>query len=372
MAVTLLPALTGPYAVGNRRLFLSDPSRVDPFSGAAARLVSVTAWYPTAGAGPAARYLSNTDSLDATMALEITNRLEGRTCYNWIGGTPMCFGVSVANTIHPRIRARDTRAAKDAPIRTDLGLLPTVVYSPGLGVPGNHGSILAQELASHGYLVFTLSHTWESVVTELASNVAVQNTAAVNNQIPKCLDARVGDVRYLLDQMPVLPYGLAVAYDAARIAIVGHSLGGLTALEVAALEPARVTAAAVLDGLAGYPGTSNRAQDNGLQQAVMLLSGPILDDGILTGAEDQSWATYQTRPHGPLHIYTVDGAKHHAFTDVGLLSTRTADACGTITPARAMALHPRWTRAFLDTYVRDIPDTLLGGSPDWPEVHVVV
>lgn len=61
--------------------------------------------------------------------------------------------------------------------------------------------------------------------------------------------------------------------------------------------------------------------------------------------------------------------ENHAFTDSGLLSTLTADLCGTITPARAMAIHPRWTRAFLDTYIKGYADTLpAAGDAAWPEV----
>ncbi|WP_306358716.1 MULTISPECIES: hypothetical protein [unclassified Nocardia] len=371
MAETLLPALTGPYAVGNRRLFLTDTGRSDPWTGAANRLVTATAWYPTVDSGPAARYLSQVDASDASMALDVTNVLEGRSCWpGWFGGAPSCIGVSLGDTMYPRIRARDTRAVLDAAVRTDLGLLPTIVYSPGLTIPGNMGSVVAQELASHGYLVITLSHTYESVVTETANGVLKQNAMATN-QITKCLTARIGDVRYILDQLPTLPHGLGAAHDPDRIALAGHSAGGLTGLEVAYLEPDRVKAVAVLDSRAGYTGHTN-AQSNGLGQPVMLLSGPVIDDNEMTGAEDPGWDVYQQQPHGPLHMLQVAGTKHHAFSDVGLVSTLTAQALGTITAARAMALHPRWTRAFLDTYLLGTPDPLMAGpSPDWPEVTAV-
>lgn len=372
MAPTLLPALTGPHTVGNRRLFLVDAARQDPFSGAATRQVSVTAWYPTTDTGPAARYLSGNDGFDATMALDLTNGLEGRSCFSWFGGTPSCFGVSLADTMHPRIRARDTRAVLDATPDASLGALPVAIISPGFGVPGNHLSILAQELASHGYLALTLSHTWESIVTELATSVAKQNGSAVSNAWPTVLAARVGDVKFVLDQLATLPHDIGAAADTARVAVVGHSFGGPTGLELA-YQDSRVKAVAVLDGTAGYAGCPNLAQDNGIPQPVMLLSGPInLEDNFLTGAEHASWATYAATDHGPLHMLEVAGARHYAFTDVGLLSTKTADLCGTIAPARAMTLHPLFVRAFLDRYLAGVPTTLLDGAhPDWPEVTTI-
>lgn len=371
MAVTLLPAPTGPYAIGNRRLFLTD-ARPDPFSGASTRKISVTAWYPTTGTGTVARYLSNVDSYDATMALELTNKLEGRSCSSWFGGAPTCFGVNVANTMHPRIRQRDTHAVKDAAIRTDLGPLPVVIYSPGYQVPGNFGSILAEDLASYGYLVLTLSHTYESVAVEWSNGVILQNSSAINNQWQKVLVARADDAQYLIDNLTTLPNGIGAQADPAAVGMAGHSYGGYTGVELAYHDP-RIKAVTVLDGTCGYAGTENHAQDNGMQTPLMLLSGALNpSDGYLVGGEHDSWATYQTKPHGPLHMYQVAGARHHAFTDIGLLSTLTADLCGSISPARAMAIHPRWTRGFFDTYLLGTPDPLLaGGDPSWPEVMAI-
>ena len=247
MSATLLPATTGPYSVGNRRLFLTDTSRPDPFSGASSRMLSVTAWYPTTTAGTAAKYLSAVDGYDSTMALQLTNGIESRNCSMYFGTTPYCWGVSYTSTMWPNIRARDTRAVKDAAVRTDLGPLPVVIFSPGFGVPGNHSSILAQELASYGWLVLTLDHTYESIVTEWSNGVILQNASYVNNQWAKCLAARVGDARFLLNQLPTLPNGIGAQADISRIAMVGHSYGGTTSAETAYVEPQRVKAVALLD-----------------------------------------------------------------------------------------------------------------------------
>lgn len=378
MATTVLPALTGPNQVGNRRLFLPDP-RPDPFTGAAPRKISATAWYPTTATGPPARYLSNTDSYDETMALALTNGLENAGCAkSWWNGAITCGGffggVDPNTTMYGNIRARDTRAVKDAPVRTDLAPLPVVIVSPGFGMPGHTSSILAQDLASHGWLVFTLSHTYESISTEWSTGVIAQNAGYVNQQWAKCLTARVGDVRYLLNQLPTLPNGIGTNADISRLAIVGHSYGGTTGMEVAYLEPQRVKAVALLDGPVGYTDTSNQAQNNGITQPVMLLSGPVdAADGITSGAEMPGWSTYTATTHGPLHRYQVDGAKHHAFTDIGLLTRKPADFLGTITAARAMNLTPRWVRAFLDTYILASTDPLLTlPAVDWPEITAVL
>jgi dienelactone hydrolase len=377
VAATLLPAMTGPHGVGNRRLFLTDTSRPDPFSGATTRQVSVIAWYPTPSAGAPARYLSNNDTFDASMALSLTNGLENAGCSkNFWSGAITCGGffgnVNVNTTMYPNIRARDTRAVLNGAVSTDLGALPVVVFSPGFGVPGNHSSILAQELASHGYLVLTLSCTWESIVTELSSSVANQNGGAVSNQWQKVLTARMGDATYVINQLGSLPNGIGNQADLGKVAMVGHSYGGYTALEMA-YHDSRVKAVAVLDGTAGYAGTENHAQDNGVQQPVMLLSGQINGgDNYLVGGEHASWSTFASKPHGPLYMFQVQGTRHYAFTDVGLLTTKTADLNGSIAPARAMEIHPRFVRAFLDTHIKGNPDPILTlPASGYPEVTAI-
>lgn len=377
MAVTVLPAMTGPHGVGNRRLFLTDTSRTDPILGSGPRQISVIAWYPSPSAGAPARYLSNTDSFDATMALQLTNGLENAGCSkNFWTGAITCGGffggVNVNSTMYPNIRSRDTRAVLNGAVSTDLGLLPVVVFSPGFGVPGNHSSILAQELASWGYLVLTLSCTYESIVTELANSVVSQNGGGVSNQWQKVLTARMGDCTYVLNQLGSLPLGIGNQADLDKVAMAGHSYGGYTALEMA-YHDSRVKAVAVLDGTAGYAGTENHAQDNGVQQPVMLLSGQINGgDNYLVGGEHASWATFASKPHGPLYLYQVQGTRHYAFTDVGLLTTKTADLNGSISPARAMEIHPRMVRAFLDTHIKGNVDSVLAApTATYPEVTTI-
>lgn len=369
MAATLLPALTGPHPIGNRRLFLSDASRRDPYTNAASRLVPVIAWYPTITAGPVAQYLSNNTTYDESMALTLTNVVEGRGCSkSWFTGAISCGAAPVADTMYPNIRSRDTHAVLNGAIDTSLGLLPTVVISPGFGLPGNLYSILAQDLASNGYLVLMLNHLNESVATETATGVVGQYFTAAVDQ--RAIATRGNDVIFILNQLATLPNGIGAAADVNAIAAVGHSYGGYTALETA-YHDARIKAVVSLDGTAGWPGTENHAQDNGVAIPVMLLSGALNpSDNYLVAGEHPSWATFKTKPHGPLYTFQVLGTRHHAFSDVGLLASpaKRPDLCGSIGAARAMQIHTWWTKAFLDAYVRGTG--ALPTLPDsaWPEV----
>ncbi|MGW4847037.1 alpha/beta hydrolase family protein [Nocardia brasiliensis] len=368
MAGSRLPAPTGSFAVGARRLFLVDP-RPDPFD-TGPRKISMTAWYPaTANTGIAFRYLSDCAAFDTEMALQLTIGIENLTRLRLIPPVPKLLNVAYRNSMLPNIIRSNTWATKGARANRNLGRLPVVVFSPGFGVPGTHGSILAQDLASHGWLVFTLSHTYESIVTEWPDGVIRQNPYYVDSQWAKCLAARVSDCQYVLDHLGFLANNIGVDADPTQVAVVGHSYGGTTGMALAYAEHRRIKAVCVLDGPVGYPGTSNIAQKNGIAQPVMLLSRPI--DSPDSGSVMSGWSTYRTTDHGPLIMLQVAGTQHYSFTDVGYLcgATRRTALCGTIAPPRAMALNSRLVRAFLNVHVTGSPDSLLDDvSAEWPEI----
>ncbi|KAA8886228.1 alpha/beta fold hydrolase [Nocardia colli] len=238
-----------------------------------------------------------------------------------------------------------------------------------IGLDGYDGSLLA----SHGWLVLTLSHTYESIVSEWPTGPIAQNAGYGDQQWAKNLSARVDDMMYMLDRLPELPYGIGAAADVSRIGLVGHSYGGTTSAQCAYAVGDRVKAVVLLDGPIGYPGSSNTAQDNGLEQPVLLLSGTIdLDDGIITGAETVGFKRFSEVTRGPLLGYQVAGARHYAFTDIGMLTSRGPELNGTIDPARGVHIHITWTRAFLNTYVRGLTAPLVFPPwLTWPEVSSI-
>jgi predicted dienelactone hydrolase len=97
------------------------------------------------------------------------------------------------------------------------GAWPLVLYSHHSRGSRRSATYLTTYLASHGYLVAALDHS-EVVAPENAGNV--QGFTA----------NRVSDARFLLDYMLAGALPCAARPDADRIAIVGHSAGGWTAL----------------------------------------------------------------------------------------------------------------------------------------------
>lgn len=127
-----LPAPTGSAPVGRRTLHLTDRARRDPFaSGRRARELGVTLWYPAQSRrGRPATYVS--PALARLLAED---------------------GMSGAATIA-------TNAIEDA--RPAPGRRPLVLFSPGYGMSRLSFQQLGEELASRGYVVAAVDHTYEA------------------------------------------------------------------------------------------------------------------------------------------------------------------------------------------------------------------
>src|ERR1700728_3080254 len=138
-----LPAPTGPSPVGTTSLHLTDASRPDPWAaGAAARELMVSLWYPaTPGGGPRVAYMTPAESELLLAHAGVTSVPPG-----------------ALSTVR-------TNAVSDAPPSGHPRSLPFVVLSPGFIHPRSVLTGLAEDLASHGYVVAGVDHTYESVAT---------------------------------------------------------------------------------------------------------------------------------------------------------------------------------------------------------------
>ena len=137
------PRPTGPHPVGTTELHLIDPRRDDPYVPGRPRELMISLWYPSTGRGPRAPYLPPlTAALYAEGAAVALQQPVGTV--DWVG-------------------ARN-HAGLSSPVLP--GRRPLVVFSPGFGVPRGLGSIMVAELASRGYVVVTVDHTYEAAGVE--------------------------------------------------------------------------------------------------------------------------------------------------------------------------------------------------------------
>src|SRR5262249_47279025 len=140
----VLPPPTGPFAVGRVTVHWIDRSRSEPLKpDHGPRELMVDVWYPAdSAAGPWAEYLDRS-AFDQPQSAE---RLKGylRTAYDAIKAGSV--------STHAIQGAPFTRAAKRSPV---------LVFSHGGGEARETYTAQLGDLASHGYVVAAVTHTYD-------------------------------------------------------------------------------------------------------------------------------------------------------------------------------------------------------------------
>lgn len=345
-----LPAPTGPYGVGRAAYDWTDTARTDPLAPEPGRHreLSVWIWYPApAGtSGPPAPYAPG----------------------DWAG--ILRFGILAS-----RLDAVTTHSVVAAPVAA--GRFPLVVLEPGMGLSAPHLSTLAEDLASHGYVVAGVTPTYSANVTVLDGH-PVASTAAGNPQDSSRVNGDrlvavwAADARFVADQAIGVGDQLAGHVDASRVAYVGHSFGGAASLQ-ACHDDRRCAGAVDMDGTPYVTVVTA-----GLAAPMMLLGTP---GDCLAGAchptdadqrdIDAASRSLRATSTGPGFRYEIAGAEHFNFTDYGAYyipaPLRGLVQLGPIDGDRGLVVVSASVTAFLDHVLHGGP----APRPDdqYPEVH---
>ncbi|MEU6408469.1 lipase [Microbispora sp. NPDC046933] len=346
-----LPAPSGPLPVGTVSLRLVDRSRPDPWvKGRAYREVMVSVWYPATRAPghPVSPHLPPlvAADFDATLAPDFLGVRPGQV--NWA--------------------ATRTHARLDAPVRRRSGGYPVVLYSPGYMVPRSLGTLAAEDLASRGYVVVTVDHTYEAAAVEFPGGRLERTRVRADDMddAMKALDVKVADLRFVLDVITArragLPSRLVKALDTTRVAAMGFSMGGAAVARLMYADH-RVKAGVNLDG-----SLFGEVTERGLDAPFLQLAADEHDD--------PSWVTFRKHRRGWKHDLRLAGAKHYSFTDMQALVPRISDRLGTpseivgtVDPVRSVAAQRAYVAAFLDLQLKGRTTRLFDGpSPAFPEM----
>jgi predicted dienelactone hydrolase len=270
-----------------------------------------------------------------------------------------------------------TAAHVGAPVHHAGHRLPVIVYSHGSGSHRGDHTIIVQELASHGYAVVTVDHTYDTF-TEFPDGRVV--TPADVPMYPRDFAA---DLRFLLDCVEglaagrnpdadgkPLPQGLLGALDPKCIGAFGWSKGG-TATALTMLADRRVRAGLSLDG----PMQPTITAD--LDRPFMMMTAVFTRDAMPDVAE------FWTHLRGWRLDIQADGAVHPSYGDnvtlipqagkiLGMTDQQIQDMIGTLDPARAVRIQQAYPLAFFDLHLRHRSGCLLDGpSTAFPEVKFI-
>jgi dienelactone hydrolase len=363
-----LPAPGGNYAIGRTALEWTDAQRTDPLAPrpGMARALSAWLWYPATA----------TTSSTAPYAPGLWSHLHL--------GNPVGLG----QTRFDRIR---THAVEDAPVAA--GRFPVVVLSPGLGLAGPQYTTLAENLASHGYLVAAVTATYSANVSVLRHRV-LGPTPAGNPPAFEAEDLHHGQAVAAADRLVavlaadihstadrILAPGSEARFaghvDHAHVLYVGHSLGGAASLEGCRTDP-RCAGAVDLDGTQFGPVTRT-----GLDKPLMIWAS---DDSCVSGTctpttvgdrTDRDTAqTMLAAGEGPRWCYRLRGSGHLTFTDYPAYylaaPLRALIPVGTIDGTRALTIVGAYLAAFADHVLHARAEPLLAGGPaPYPQVQTL-
>jgi hypothetical protein len=343
-----LPAPTGPSPVGTTSLHVTDTSRPDPWAeGVNARELMVSLWYPaTSPDGPRAPYMTRAES-----EFQLTSR--------GITGVPQdALSTTRTNAVSGATPAGHQRS------------LPLVVLSPGFTNSRSALTALAEDLASHGYVVAGIDHTYESHATafpdgRITTSLAREARRRNKGFQEKLLAGRAADVSFALGELTGVhpPWPGAGLIDPSRIAMAGHSAGGAAAIAAMLADP-RIRAGIDMDGATAAP-----IPGHGLSRPFLFL-GKQSNYTPGGGGAVTTWERDWKLLTGWKRWLVVAGAVHASFTDLALLADQAGLDIGAGLPgSRSLDITRAYVRAFFDQHLGGSPQALLDRpSPSYPEV----
>ncbi len=343
------PPLTGGFPVGTMSLRLTDRSRRDTSSPSGKRELMVQFWYPAQS--------TQGHAVAPYMPAQVAQLVDR---YH-----------RIPDHLFERLR---TRAFTDAPITP--GSHAVLLYSPGLGEMRSADTALEENLASDGFVVVAIDHTYEAQWVQFPNGRIVPWSVPYTSSSPYGFTPamalrRVKDLQFVAAELSKLDRGNPVlrgALDLARVGAFGFSLGGSTAANAMKTDP-QIRAGADLDGKIHEPVVAS-----GLSRPFMIMTDPDHPFGVY-------FRPFVRRLTAPYLVLQLDGSRHGAFTDgvwlaalVRLVAPRMVAllAPGSVNASAAVGAESAYLDAFFETYLDGGPSSLLAGqSRTYPVVKVV-
>lgn len=385
-----LPAPSGPHAVGRTDRTLVDEDRPETFTvdPADRRTLAVRIWYP-ARAPSGARPVSYGEN-----AREI-----GRVLTR---GTPLPAFVFDSLALIP------THAFHDAPLPGGDERYPVLIFSHAYFAGLSQSTVLMEELASHGYVVASVAHAFETpcmpaddggIVAFDPRNeefrlrgeerrrtldlerelIRTQDPRMIERLLRRIFEARpktleslaiwCADIRFVVDEMERWNEGdgmFAGRLDTARLGVLGHSFGGTAAGETCLQDP-RFRAGINFDGL-----QLGSMLDRNLTRPFLFVHH---DNPAVRGATPNRWAFEGAE--SAAYLLVVRGTRHLDFSDLCLWGRasliRLTGALGSLEGRRSLRIQCDYALAFFDTHLRGSDSPLLEGpSEAYPEVAIEI
>lgn len=337
----------GPYAVGRTAYDWVDAAREEVHTEEEGdrRELLVEVWYP-ADPAPDAKVGAY---LEIPMAVLFAQMVE----------KPPENTISLQSNAYP-----------DAPLSKAETTYPVVIFSPGFSVVPRRYTVLLEELASQGYVVFAVSHPYVTNLTIFPDGRLVEPmnyNRLASLWVPQNVydgefeGAWLPDLQFVLDQIEAINADdpqdrFTGRLDAAHVGMIGHSQGGRTVSEACMLD-ARCAGAVNLDG-------RRSAWVNLLMDKPYMLI--LSDDGGVRGLVDEFDYGLEALDSG-YYVLMIPGTDHMSFVDDAFWLPLVFDADPPdelIVAQRVLIDYRAYILAFLNKHVRGLDVPLLDGPSE--------
>jgi len=297
----------GPYRVGFRALFRFDTSRTwritRDFRGTFSadlngRPVQINVWYPAAVAD-ATKPMRFGDYVDQHAPDEFSKFnavMKERNRRNAADSVPR-----EQLTV---LQAMPVNAFAEAPAAE--GRFPAVLYFGGLDAEINSNAVLAEYLASNGYIFASISL------------LGPNDEQTFQSRTPDDLEASVRDMEFAWSILAQEPYA-----DKTKLAVMGHSAGGVEAA-LFGMRNANLSAVIALDGTYGFQGLSSVLTDS-YGYAAQKIRAAFLDLRRAQGAqgnEPLDLSTVESFRYSDRTFITIQKMHHSDFTSFAMVAEK--------------------------------------------------
>jgi dienelactone hydrolase len=372
---TLLPAPTGPFAVA-RTTVVSVQEQMDPLAPPdAKRELLAWVWYPAA-------------------RRQLVEPVDDYLPATWRAAMERQSGVLLSQFLTRDLSRVRAHSFRDAPVSPQERAYPVVLMRTGGSALTTDYTTLAEDLASHGYVVAGFDAPYRSWVVVLPDGRVIPR-APENNldnvdgpQAEELASALVrawtADSRYVLDQLERLnksdPSGRFLGrLDLKRVGMFGHSLGGATAL-LFCHDDSRCKAGIDVDGA-----PLGRVIAEGVTQPFMFVLSDHRKDSLTAQAPDSirnasanMRSIYDRLPKDRRMMIGIRGANHYLFSDNAAmlkspLAMRVLRMLGIVQldGRRQIAVTAHSVSTFFDVYLKGAPASELKSQLLCPEIEFV-
>ncbi len=362
--VFTFPEPAGGYAVGVRYFHFVDESRPDPFldSSVRNRELMVKVFYPA-------------------------KQDDSKLFAPYFHGSSELLGAFAAfyhlpGFMFDHLSLVKTHSKEGLALSDEQPGYPVILFSHGAGTSMEVETSQSEDLASRGYVVVSVDHTYVSAATLFPDRIANHHDGTTNFQTPEPAEVitqiMAEDVAFVIEKLSEMNAGSTEPMFEGRLdldamGVIGHSVGGAVAYNLG-INDSRIKAAVNLDGAVYIS-----PETDGNMAPFLMLANDTYHIQALESREslmpppdmttDTAYAEAYNRAQQNVtalvdglsvsgNLYTIKGCSHMKLTDMGLFIgvqwlRELIQFSGETEPARCLEITQALTAVFFDQHLKN-------------------